>query len=1785
MDGQRTLAGDDIRALTKSRWMGAGGAARGRWRRLWMGALHAMFAMAVVAGLGVAADYGVGSAQAAVTLDAATLSNADVSGGESGSDAKDYDPGDGFVRLVGHVPAGLAKATLVDSGASAASDAMTLNLVMRRDDQAGFEEYLQQVYDARSTSYRHFLTQKQLTQRFGPSARHYAEVTTYLRAHGLRVVSGSKNRITLTVSGSQSAVERALRVQLQHYRQGDKNFYATTTDPALPAGIAGRVLSIDGLSSLSTPSPANMTTPWVCQNYATGGPAGVLRCKARGFALAAVFGNLACMLELFGAAGATNVAAGAAGVATGGSFAVVGPFWNNLCPFMDIGTNWNNLQMYSSARLRTEVADSSNAARLHAAIGGSTAQLKGTGQKIGLLEYDTFYMSDVSNFLALSGAASVISNLSVVPVNGGVATPGSGESEVLLDIDTVMALAPGAQVVVYDAPFTGQAASYSTLFNAMINGGVTIISNSWASCEDQVSQAEAMGIDTVLQTAAASGISVFNGTGDSGSTCLDGNANTISVPADSPHATAVGGTSYPNGYGQGAMYSGETWWDGSTQTPATGQGGFGVSRYFARPAYQNGLNANAMRSVPDVAILADPNYGLFICEQDNGGCPVGFLTGGTSLAAPEWAAVAASINQVQGKNLGAFNPVLYPLAATDGFHNASSMSSDFSHVGLGSPNTNVINRLLKGQAVGLPIAAHSLVSLVPPETPVRLNADGSFAVPADGQTAGGVRVTLVDANGNIVSGKTVTLTPSGGAAVVSPASGVSTVADGAVLFTITDTTAEGITYTATDTTDGIVLGTVAFTFGVPAAASAGITADPPTLPADGVTPATIIVTLKDALNRPTPGKSITVSDAGAHAVITGPTTGVTDANGQIQFSATDQINETVTFSAVDVTDNLPVPGSGTVTYSGSTSTACGVGTVPVAGTGFGITQYVTGLPSAATIFYGGVNIGCPGANNPAFTSDGALLASDFDTGAIYQTSLSGGAVSSANVLSTLTPALGPLVYGKDGSLYATLGDEGAEIVQIDPTTGAQMRVVASGLTCPAGLSVDPLSGDLFFDDECTGGGTDDASIYRVIDPANTNPSKPTSVVVYATLPTTPNGGMAFAPNGTLYAVTGYFVPPAAVEQISGTNASAVTVTPITGITSSFGVAVGAANADGSAQSLIVASTGGVLSEVPIASPGSPTVLVSQNAPGPGVVGPDGCLYSAGHDAIYKISNSTGGCSFTPTSPAPSIKLTPATESATLAQGSAQTFTATLKNVATLTGVPVEFLISGANPQFRLADTVSGGSAALTYSALQAGKDSITAVATVNGKRLVSNAVPITWVAGKHATYLSLNTGPQAGTISQPVNIVVSLTDISASPTAAVAGQAVTLSLGTSSCTATTNSAGMASCALTPSQAGIGALTAHFAGSSALAASVTSVGFNVSYGPTGPPTVSIAVSPTSTAAGSPATLTWSATNATACTASGSWSGTEATSGTRTVTPASTGSYSYTLSCIGNGGSATATAVLSATLVAVTVNAKSGGGAITGAMLALLMLLVVLRLGGAMPAGRFLRATRVGLAVLGLAGFISAAGSGVARADQAAADSYAAPVNWTDALYAGIRVGSMPVRLESASRIDQSLAARGYGEVSANTDTSGTAGTAFLGYEFSPYVGVELGYTYRDSDAAQLHGNIGSSANLRPLLQDTTELLRGYGNIVSLSYAAHLEVAPRLMIEPRLGGFFWATKVTAVSADERFDTTHEGGGVTVGATAAYRVWRGLELGFSIDHFRGFPNNVATLYGGSVEWRFGH
>ena len=88
-------------------------------------------------------------------------------------------------------------------------------------------------------------------------------------------------------------------------------------------------------------------------------------------------------------------------------------------------------------------------------------------------------------------------------------------------------------------------------------------------------------------------------------------------------------------------------------------------------------------------------------------------------------------------------------------------------------------------------------------------------------------------------------------------------------------------------------------------------------------------------------------------------------------------------------------------------------------------------------------------------------------------------------------------------------------------------------------------------------------------------------------------------------------------------------------------------------------------------------------------------------------------------------------------------------------------------------------------------------------------------------------------------------------------------------------------------------------------------------PAGPPTVALSVSASTGFVGQQIVLNWSSTNAASCTAAGAWSGSQPTKGTQAVTATAAGLQTYSLSCSGAGGSATATTTFAATTPAMSL----------------------------------------------------------------------------------------------------------------------------------------------------------------------------------------------------------------------------------------------------------------------------
>jgi kumamolisin len=304
----------------------------------------------------------------------------------------------------------------------------------------------------------------------------------------------------------------------------------------------------------------------------------------------------------------------------------------------------------------------------------------GSGQCVGILELNTpvnpddpdspsgagYSTADLQAYFAGLGidpAPEVVA----VPVDGGTNSPGVNpdvDVEVMLDIEVIGAVAPGATIVVYFAPNTDQ--GFIDAIKAAVHDDVnqpSVFSISWGAAEEEWNAMTRTAVDNALQDAAAVGLTVLAASGDDGSrdNLTDGRVHT-DYPASSPWAVGCGGTRIT--VEGGTITREEVWNDASSDH---GAGGGGVSKAYPRPGYQEHVHVppdaddhTPGRGVPDVAGNASPLSGYRI--RLNGG-QTG-VVGGTSAVAPLYSALVALANEGLGFPLGFLLPIVYSPART-----------------------------------------------------------------------------------------------------------------------------------------------------------------------------------------------------------------------------------------------------------------------------------------------------------------------------------------------------------------------------------------------------------------------------------------------------------------------------------------------------------------------------------------------------------------------------------------------------------------------------------------------------------------------------------------------------------------------------------------------------------------------------------------------------------------------------------------------------------------------------------------------------------------------------------------------------------------------------------------------------------------------------------------------------------------------------------------------------------------------------------------------------------------
>ncbi len=317
---------------------------------------------------------------------------------------------------------------------------------------------------------------------------------------------------------------------------------------------------------------------------------------------------------------------------------------------------------------------------------------QGAGQRVAIFEFgggfDQSVLADYfKNNIGLTTPPTVNA---ILVLDATMQIDNDATGEVYLDIEVIGAMAPGATIDVYFAPWTGEG-YLNAIDQAIHNDDYAAISISYGLDEDAADSVANPGwrmlhqsIDEAFRDATAVGIPVFVSSGDQGSGSTQGviDQNEVTLlsktahagyPASSPYATAVGGTML---YAKNGAISQEIVWNelGDLQSGKYylgGATGGGVSdRYLQVPSYQSkagiapqSVNTPSVkgRGVPDVAGNSGASTGYLVSQPPGSQDPIAPV-GGTSAAAPMWAALMASVREALNTK---FNGTIPPFFFND----------------------------------------------------------------------------------------------------------------------------------------------------------------------------------------------------------------------------------------------------------------------------------------------------------------------------------------------------------------------------------------------------------------------------------------------------------------------------------------------------------------------------------------------------------------------------------------------------------------------------------------------------------------------------------------------------------------------------------------------------------------------------------------------------------------------------------------------------------------------------------------------------------------------------------------------------------------------------------------------------------------------------------------------------------------------------------------------------------------------------------------------------------------
>jgi subtilase family serine protease len=539
-----------------------------------------------------------------------------------------------------------------------------VSIWLKPHNQEDLDFVAKDLYDPKSANYRHWLTPAEFARRYAPTSVEAQTVRDFFTSNGLTTVATGPNNFFVRARGTAAAVSSAFRVTLNNYEVDGKVIRGNVEDPFVSSKVAPLVASISGLDNMEYSHPiAQQTT-------INSIPMTVLPPTSPKEGARKTLGSAPPASSPSGTSLAFNnhcfVGQALQTFTTSGTLPQATYAGNEYTPAAS-GCGYTPNDIHIAYNLNALYAEG----------------FDGTGQTIVIVDWcgSPNVLSDANAFSSQFNLPQLTSSNFTIINTPSPSFCSAPSAEINMDVEWAHAVAPGAKIALVVPPSASFQDLDQGLFYAVNYQLGNVISGSYGSEEIFTPSTVLQTEEFITETAAILGISTNFSTGDAGDYTNDmpwAFPASVSSPAASPYATAVGGVSVVLGANSTLAYQ---WgWgtnenvlaqQGKVTTPPAGSGYFnfgsggGASSFFLKPGFQGKLPGTS-RQLPDVSWVGDPFTGVYVAISQSTSLPAlqYQVYAGTSLACPMFSALWAIANQASGVPLGQAAPYLYTMPAS-----------------------------------------------------------------------------------------------------------------------------------------------------------------------------------------------------------------------------------------------------------------------------------------------------------------------------------------------------------------------------------------------------------------------------------------------------------------------------------------------------------------------------------------------------------------------------------------------------------------------------------------------------------------------------------------------------------------------------------------------------------------------------------------------------------------------------------------------------------------------------------------------------------------------------------------------------------------------------------------------------------------------------------------------------------------------------------------------------------------------------------------------------------------